>query len=136
MQDGWNLPGDAAHLDEDGYVWYDARTDDMIVSSGYNIGAPEVENALLKHPAVSECAVVGKPDSQRGSIIKAYVVTGASVVAGPDLVTVLQEHVKQVIAPYKYPRQIEFVDGLPKTGTGKIQRFRLRERAAAQGERE
>ncbi len=136
VQDGWNLPGDAAHLDEDGYVWYDARTDDMIVSSGYNIGAPEVENALLKHPAVSECAVVGKPDSQRGSIIKAYVVTGASVVAGPDLVTVLQEHVKQVIAPYKYPRQIEFVDGLPKTGTGKIQRFRLRERAAAQGERE
>jgi len=136
VQDGWNLPGDAAHLDEGGYVWYDARTDDMIVSSGYNIGAPEVENALLKHPAVSECAVVGKPDSQRGSIIKAYVVTGASVVVGPDLVKVLQEHVKQVIAPYKYPRQIEFVDGLPKTGTGKIQRFRLRERAAAQGERD
>ena len=106
----------------------------MIVSSGYNIGAPEVENALLKHSAVSECAVVGKPDSRRGSIIKAYVVVGEAAVVGPELATVLQEHVKQVIAPYKYPRQIEFVNSLPKTGTGKIQRFRLREQAVAEGE--
>ena len=134
VKNGWNLPGDAAHLDEDGYVWYNARTDDMIVSSGYNIGAPEVENALLKHSAVSECAVVGKPDSRRGSIIKAYVVVGEAAVVGPELATVLQEHVKQVIAPYKYPRQIEFVNSLPKTGTGKIQRFRLREQAVAEGE--
>ncbi len=124
---GWNLPGDAARMDEDGYIWYEARTDDMIVSSGYNIGAPEVENALLKHPAVFECAVVGKQHEQRGTIIKAFVVCTDDVNVGSELVVELQNYVKNTIAPYKYPREVEFVSKLPKTGTGKIQRFRLRE---------
>ena len=127
--DGWNLPGDAAYLDEDGYIWYEARTDDMIVSSGYNIGAPEVENALLKHPAVSECAVIGKQHEQRGTIIKAFVVCADNVNVETELAVELQNHVKNTIAPYKYPREVEFVNELPKTGTGKIQRFRLREMA-------
>ena len=136
VHDGWNLPGDAASMDEEGYVWYEARTDDMIVSSGYNVGAPEVENALLKYPAVSECAVVGKPDTQRGNIIKAYVVCADDFETGAELVVALQDHVKQAIAPYKYPREIEFVSALPKTGTGKIQRFRLREMASTQEEQD
>ena len=106
----------------------------MIVSSGYNVGAPEVENALLKHPAVFECAVVGKPDTRRGNIIKAYVVCADNFETGAELVVALQDHVKQAIAPYKYPREIEIVASLPKTGTGKIQRFRLRQMAVAQGE--
>ena len=127
VYDGWNLPGDAARMDEDGYIWYEARTDDMIVSSGYNVGAPEVENALLKHPAVSECAVVGKQHEQRGTIIKAFVVCADNVNVGSELAVELQNHVKNTIAPYKYPREVEFVSELPKTGTGKIQRFRLRE---------
>ena len=129
VYDGWNLPGDAARMDEDGYIWYEARTDDMIVSSGYNVGAPEVENALLKHPAVSECAVVGKQHEQRGTIIKAFVVCADNANVDPELAVELQNHVKNTIAPYKYPREVEFVNELPKTGTGKIQRFRLREMA-------
>jgi 2-aminobenzoate-CoA ligase len=129
VRDGWNLPGDTARMDEDGYIWYEARTDDMIVSSGYNVGAPEVENALLKHPAVFECGVVGRKHDQRGTIIKAYVVCADNVKPGPELVAELQNHVKHTIAPYKYPREVEFVSELPKTGTGKIQRFRLREMA-------
>ena len=133
VYDGWNLPGDAARMDEDGYVWYEARTDDMIVSSGYNVGAPEVENALLKHPAVSECGVVGRQHDQRGTIIKAYVVCADNVKSGSDLVVELQDHVKRTIAPFKYPREVEFVNELPKTGTGKIQRFRLREMAQKEG---
>lgn len=133
VRDGWNLPGDTARMDEDGYIWYEARTDDMIVSSGYNVGAPEVENALLKHPAVFECGVVGRKHDQRGTIIKAYVVCADNVKPGPELVAELQNHVKHTIAPYKYPREVEFVSELPKTGTGKIQRFRLREMAQKEG---
>jgi 2-aminobenzoate-CoA ligase len=121
---GWNVTGDLYRRDSDGYFWYIARADDMIISSGYNIGAPEVENALLTHDAVAECAVVGAPDEERGQIVKAFVVLkpGASVDA-----RALQDHVKQTIAPYKYPRMVEFVADLPKTNTGKLQRFKLRE---------
>ena len=118
---GWNLTGDTFLRDEDGYFWYQARSDDMIISSGYNIAAPEVEEALLKHPAVAECAVVGVPDDARGHLVKAFVVTAHDVSA-----TELQDFVKAQIAPYKYPRAIEFVTELPKTATGKLQRFRLR----------
>lgn len=118
---GWNVTGDTYRIDEDGYFWYVARSDDMIVSSGYNIAAPEVENALLAHDAVAECAVVGSPCTERGMVVKAYVVTSSAVEA-----KVLQDHVKAVIAPYKYPREIVFVDALPKTLTGKVQRFALR----------
>ncbi len=118
---GWNLTGDTFLRDEDGYFWYQARSDDMIISSGYNIAAPEVEEALLKHPAVAECAVVGVPDDARGHLVKAFVITAHDVSA-----TELQDFVKAQIAPYKYPRAIEFVTELPKTATGKLQRFRLR----------
>jgi 2-aminobenzoate-CoA ligase len=135
VQGGWNLTGDLYERDEDGYFHYRSRADDMIVSAGYNISGPEVEDALLTHPAVSECAVVGAPDPIRGQIPKAYVVLKDGVLkdgrAGSDaLVKRLQEHVKATIAPYKYPRAIAFVDSLPRTQTGKVQRFRLRERAA------
>jgi 2-aminobenzoate-CoA ligase len=126
VQDGWNLTGDVYRLDEDGYFWFVARADDMIVSSGYNIGAPEVENALLRHPAVAEAAVIGAPDEERGQIVKAFVVLNAGQEGSPELRAALQDHVKGVIAPYKYPRALEFVDALPKTQTGKLQRFRLK----------
>ena len=126
---GWNLTGDTFIRDDDGYFWYQARSDDMIISSGYNIAAPEVEEALLKHPLVAECAVVGVPDEARGHIVKAYVVLGAD--AGAVTAGELQDFVKAAIAPYKYPRAVEFVTELPKTATGKLQRFRLRETAAA-----
>jgi 2-aminobenzoate-CoA ligase len=126
VQDGWNLTGDVYRLDEDGYFWYVARADDMIISSGYNIGAPEVENALLRHPAVAEAAVIGVPDSERGQIVKAFVILNGGHAASDDLRTALQDHVKSVIAPYKYPRALDFVDALPKTQTGKLQRFRLK----------
>jgi 2-aminobenzoate-CoA ligase len=120
---GWNVTGDLYRRDADGYYWYVARADDMIISAGYNIGAPEVENALLTHDAVAECAVVGAPDEERGQIVKAFVVLkpGASATTQG-----LQDHVKQTIAPYKYPRAVEFVAELPKTHTGKLQRFKLR----------
>ena len=125
VQNGWNLTGDAYRMDEDGYFWYQARTDDMIVSSGYNIAGPDVEGALLDHPRVSECAVVGVPDEDRGNIVKAYVVLRDG--AGDEsLVRELQDFVKARIAPYKYPRAIEFVTTLPRTETGKLQRFKLR----------
>ena len=126
VRDGWNLTGDSYRMDEDGYFWYQARSDDMIVSSGYNIAAPEVENALLTHPDVHECAVVGVPDAERGSIVKAFVVLRPHARNMPPAVKTLQDHVKREIAPYKYPRAIEFVDTLPRTDTGKLQRFRLR----------
>lgn len=126
VQDGWNLTGDVYRLDEDGYFWFVARADDMIISSGYNIGAPEVENALLRHPAVAEAAVIGVPDEERGQIVKAFVVLNAGHAASDALRTALQDHVKSVIAPYKYPRALDFVDALPKTQTGKLQRFRLK----------
>ena len=129
--DGWNVTGDTYHQDEDGYFWYQARSDDMIVSSGYNIAGPEVEAALLSHPAVAECGVVGAPDAERGQIVKAYVVLRPGFVPRrSSLSRDLQDHVKREISPYKYPRAIAFVDELPKTQTGKLQRFALREWAA------
>jgi len=125
--DGWNLTGDAFRMDEDGYFWFQARTDDMIVSSGYNISGAEVEAALLEHPAVGECAVVASPDDERGHVVKAFVVLASSDVSSDAaLVTELQNHVKARIAPYKYPRRIEFLDALPRTPTGKVQRTHLR----------
>jgi 2-aminobenzoate-CoA ligase len=134
VQNGWNVTGDAYLIDEDGYFIYQARTDDMIVSSGYNIAGPEVEAALLQHSSIAECAVVGVPDAERGQIVKAFVVLQPDVQVSSELVKELQDFVKQAIAPYKYPRAIEFRDSLPKTQTGKLQRFHLRQEAiAAQG---
>jgi 2-aminobenzoate-CoA ligase len=132
VKDGWNLPGDSYRMDEDAYFWYQARTDDLIVSSGYKISGPEVENALLDHPSVSECGVVGVPDEERGGIVKAFVVLRPGVAATEATVKELQDFVKAQIAPYKYPRSIEFVPALPRTETGKLQRFRLRETVASQ----
>jgi 2-aminobenzoate-CoA ligase len=126
VQNGWNVTGDAYLMDRDGYFFYQARTDDMIISAGYNIAGPEVEDALLKHPAVAECGVVGSPDSDRGTIVKAFVLLKPGNESSDELKKSLQEHVKKVIAPYKYPRAIEFVDTLPRTETGKLQRFKLR----------
>jgi 2-aminobenzoate-CoA ligase len=125
---GWNVTGDTYRRDADGYYWYLARSDDMIVSSGYNIGAPEVENALLSHPAVAECAVIGVPCPERGQKVKAFVVLAAGAEASDALVADLQAHAKAQIAPYKYPREIEFVEMLPKTATGKLRRSELRSR--------
>ena len=130
VQSGWNLTGDAYCIGEDGQFEYQARTDDMIISGGYNIAGPEVESALLLHPAVAECAVIGADDAQRGQIVKAFVVLRAGHAANEVLVKALQEFVKQTIAPYKYPRAIEFRTELPRTETGKLQRFRLRQSAA------
>jgi len=123
---GWNVTGDTYRKDADGYYWYLARSDDMIVSSGYNIGAPEVENALLSHPAVAECAVVGVRCPERGQKVKAFVVLAVDAQPSEDLIAELQAHAKAQIAPYKYPREIEFVDALPKTATGKLRRSELR----------
>ncbi|QMV75407.1 benzoate-CoA ligase family protein [Comamonas piscis] len=122
---GWNLTGDAYVMDADGYFIYQARTDDMIISSGYNIAAPEVEDALLAHAAVAECAVIGLPDSERGQIVKAFVVLRPGFAADADMVKTLQDFVKSTVAPYKYPRAVDFVGQLPRTATGKLQRFRL-----------
>ncbi|MBI3452659.1 MAG: AMP-binding protein, partial [Rhodospirillales bacterium] len=127
VQNGWNLTGDAYKMDEDGYFWYQARTDDMIVSAGYNISGPEVEGVLLEHPKVRECAVVAAPDAERGMIVKAFVVLREEAQALPATAKELQDYVKAQIAPYKYPRAIEFVPALPRTETGKVQRFKLRE---------
>ncbi len=133
VQSGWNLTGDAYVQDEDGYFWYRARTDDMIVTSGYNVAGIEVENALLGHASVAECAVVGVPDEARGHIVKAFVVPAPGVAGSEALARELQAFVKGEIAPYKYPRAVEFVPELPRTLTGKIQRFRLRSGDAAGG---
>jgi 2-aminobenzoate-CoA ligase len=127
VKHGWNLTGDAYMMDDDGYFWFQARTDDMIVAAGYNIAGPEVEGALLMHPAVAECAVVGAPDVERGTIVKAFVVLKPGYAGDTALIKTLQDFVKQSIAPYKYPRAIEFCDALPRAGTGKIQRYRLRQ---------
>jgi len=127
VRDGWNITGDTFVQDEDGYFHFVARADDMIVSAGYNIAGPEVEAALLSHPDVAECAVIGKRDDERGEIVAAYVVLKANVEADEVCRKKLQDHVKATIAPYKYPRAVNFVEALPKTQTGKIQRFRLRE---------
>jgi 2-aminobenzoate-CoA ligase len=125
---GWNVTGDTYRRDADGYYWYLARSDDMIVSSGYNIGAPEVENALLSHPAVAECAVIGVPCPERGQKVKAFVVLADFAEPSAELAEKLQSFVKEQIAPYKYPREIKFVNGLPKTATGKLRRVELRNR--------
>jgi 2-aminobenzoate-CoA ligase len=125
--DGWNLTGDVYRRDADGYLYYVARADDMIISAGYNIAGPEVENALLTHPAVQECAAVGVADEARGQIVKAFVVLRAGKTGDAAMVRALQDHVKKEIAPYKYPRAIDFVETLPKTQTGKVQRFKLRD---------
>lgn len=130
VQNGWNLTGDTFIMDEDGYFWYQSRSDDMIVSSGYNIAGPDVEAALLTHESVMEAGVVGCPDADRGMIVKAYVVLAPGHSASDSLIVELQNHVKREIAPYKYPRAIEFVAQLPKTQTGKLQRFALRKLAA------
>ena len=127
VRHGWNYTGDAYRRDEDGFFFYHARTDDMIISAGYNIAGPEVEEALVKHAAVADCAVVGAPDEERGQIVKAFVVLRAGFEAGPDLARELQDFVKASVAPYKYPRAIRFVDAIPRTPTGKTQRFKLRE---------
>jgi 2-aminobenzoate-CoA ligase len=127
VRGGWNITGDIYTQDEDGFFWYQCRNDDLIICGGYNIAGPEVEAALLTHADVAECAVVGSPDDERGQIVCAYVVLKAGVPRGVDSVKRLQDHVKATIAPYKYPRAVHFIDALPKTQTGKIQRFRLRQ---------
>jgi len=127
VKDGWNLPGDTFVMDADGYFSYQARNDDMIISAGYNIAGPEVEGALLQHPAVAECGVVGMPDDDRGHIVQAYVVLKPGHTGDAAMEKALQEHVKQTIAPFKYPRKVVFLDALPRTETGKLQRFKLRQ---------
>ena len=126
VRGGWNYTGDAYLMDADGYFHYQSRTDDMIISAGYNIAAPEVEDALMAHPAVAECAVIGVPDAERGQIVKAFVVLRAGHKGDEAMVKTLQDFVKSTVAPYKYPRAVEFRDALPRTETGKLQRFRLR----------
>ena len=126
VEGGWNITGDTYLRDADGYFWYQARSDDMIVSSGYNIAGPEVEGALLGHPAVLECAVVASPDEERGAVVHAFIVLAPEHSADESMTTTLQDFVKATIAPFKYPRRITFCADLPKTQTGKLQRFRLR----------
>jgi 2-aminobenzoate-CoA ligase len=126
VQDGWNLTGDTYVRDGDGYFWYQARSDDMIISGGYNIAGPEIEEVLLGHPDVAECGVVGVPDAGRGQIVTAYVVLREGAAGDAAKVAELQAFVKQRIAPYKYPRSVRFLAALPRTNTGKLQRFRLR----------
>ena len=126
VKDGWNYPGDAFTQDADGYFFYQARDDDMIITSGYNVAGPEVEDALMQHPAVAECAVVGLPDAERGMLVQAFVVLKPGLEANAACVKLLQDHVKASLAPFKYPRQIAFVSKLPRTETGKLQRFKLR----------
>jgi 2-aminobenzoate-CoA ligase len=127
VQHGWNYTGDAYLVDADGWFVFQARNDGMIVSAGYNIAGPEVEGALLGHPAVAECGVIGVPDAERGQIVKAYVALKAGFAADDAMARQLQEHVKQSIAPYKYPRAVEFIASMPRTETGKLQHFRLKQ---------
>lgn len=127
VRDGWNVTGDAYLMDADGYFHYQARTDDMIISAGYNIAAPEVEDALMLNPAVAECAVIGVADAERGQIVKAFVVLRPGQIGDDAMVKALQDFVKSTVAPYKYPRVVEFIDKLPRTQTGKLQRFKLHE---------
>jgi 2-aminobenzoate-CoA ligase len=126
VQNGWNVTGDTFRQDKDGYFWFQARSDDMIISAGYNIAGPEVEAAILLHPGVAECAVIGAPDEARGAVVKAVIVPRPGVTPGPDLARAIQDWVKAEIAPYKYPRIVEFAHTLPRTETGKLQRFKLR----------
>lgn len=132
VQRGWNLTGDIYLMDTDGYFWFQARADDIILTAGYNVAGPEVEGALLLHPAVAECAVVGAPDTTRGTIVKAFVVLRPGYIGDDTMIQTLQEFVKQNIAPYKYPRAIEFRETLPRAGTGKLQRYKLRQPARNQ----
>ena len=129
--DGWNITGDTVKIDEQGYIWYQARNDGIVVSSGYNIVSPEVEAVVSQHPAVAECGVIGVPDPDRGNIVRAYVVLKDGFDESIDLIKDIQDFAKQNAAPYKYPRSIEFIDALPRTATGKVQHFMLRERAKA-----
>ncbi len=133
VKNGWNYPGDAFTQDADGYFFYQARDDDMIITSGYNVGGPEVEDALMQHPLVAECGVIGLPDEERGMVVKAFVVLKPNVQGDDACVKLLQDHVKATLAPFKYPRQIEFVNKLPRTETGKLQRFKLRSALQQQG---
>jgi 2-aminobenzoate-CoA ligase len=130
VKGGWNYPGDAFTQDADGYFFYQARDDDMIITAGYNVGGPEVEDALLCHPAVAECGVIGVPDEERGMVVKAVCVLKSGHTGDAAMVKALQDHVKATIAPFKYPRVVEFVTALPRTETGKLQRFKLRQGAA------
>jgi len=125
---GWYYTGDRAFRDEDGYLWFVGRADDVILSAAYRIGPFEVESSLIEHPAVVETAVIGKPDADRGNIVKAFVILAPGYEGSDDLTAEIQEHVKTTTAPYKYPREIEYVDELPKTISGKIRRIELRER--------
>jgi 2-aminobenzoate-CoA ligase len=127
VQRGWNITGDAYVMDADGYFFYQSRTDDMIITAGYNVAGPEVESCLLAHPAVAECGVVGVSDEERGQVVKAFVVLRAGHKGDAAMKKMLQDYVKGAIAPYKYPRKIDFVDALPRTETGKLQRFRLKD---------
>ncbi len=129
VKHGWNYTGDAYRRDADGYFHYHARTDDMIISAGYNIASPEVEEALMQHPAVAECGVIGAADAERGQIVKAYVVLQRGHDGNDAMAKTLQDFVKQTIAPYKYPRAVVFIDKLPRTATGKLQRFKLHDNA-------
>ena len=131
VKEGWNLPGDTFVMDADGYFSYQARNDDMIISAGYNIAGPEVESALMQHPAVAECGVVGASDIERGQVVMAFVVLKPGYTGSPVLEKEIQEFVKQTIAPFKYPRRVMFCDAMPRTETGKLQRFKLRQQAMA-----
>ena len=133
VKNGWNYPGDAFTQDADGYFFYQARDDDMIITSGYNVGGPEVEDALMQHVAVAECGVIGLPDDERGMVVKAFVVLKAGIEGDAACVKLLQDHVKATLAPFKYPRLIDFVDKLPRTETGKLQRFKLRSTSQQKG---
>jgi 2-aminobenzoate-CoA ligase len=133
VQQGWNLTGDAYLVDDEGYFWYQSRMDDMIISSGYNISGLEVENVLMTDPAVAECAVIGVPDEARGQVVKAFVVPAAGAEPSDHLARHLQEYVKSQLAPYKYPRAVKFMSALPRTLTGKLQRFKLREEEGKKG---
>jgi acetyl-CoA synthetase len=131
----WGCTGDQGRMDEDGYIWYQGRSDDVIKASGYRIGPAEIESCLVKHPAVANAAVVGSPDTERGNIVKAFVVLSPGYRGGAALAAELQEHVRGKLAPYEYPKEIEFIDALPMTTTGKVQRrvLRLREEERKEG---
>jgi acetyl-CoA synthetase len=133
VDDSWCRTGDTAVMDDDGYLWYQGRSDDVFKAAGYRIGPSEVENCLVKHPAVANAAVVPKPDAERGALVKAFVVVAVGHVASAELVRELQAHVRGKLAPYEYPKEIEFIDALPMTTTGKVQRrvLRLREEEKA-----
>ena len=128
VQNGWNITGDTFVMDKDDYLHFVARNDDMIISSGYNIAGPEVEAALLSHEAVAECGVIGVPNEERGSIVEAHIVLSQGFSPDETMAELLQNHVKSTIAPFKYPRSVRFIEELPKTATGKVQRFRLGEK--------